>query len=68
LSDLRSSAAYRRRTARGLLMRLWLETRGDAPLPHAEVSVWRNAMDDQLASLAPPMGDVPSATAARGQA
>jgi xanthine dehydrogenase small subunit len=65
LSDLRSSAAYRRRTARGLLMRLWLETRGDAPLPHADVSVWRNAMDDQLASLAPPMGNVSSGTAAR---
>jgi xanthine dehydrogenase small subunit len=44
LSDLRSSAAYRRRTARGLLMRLWLETRGNAPLPHAQISVWRETV------------------------
>ena len=41
LSDLRSSAAYRKRAARNLLMRLWLETRDDAPLPHSDVSVWR---------------------------
>ena len=41
LSDLRSSAAYRQRAARNLLMRLWLETRGDTPLAHDEVSVWR---------------------------
>jgi xanthine dehydrogenase small subunit len=68
LSDLRSSAAYRRRTARNLLMRLWLETRGDAPLPHADVSVWRDTMDPKLASFAAPQGHVPSGTAARGRA
>ena len=40
LSDLRASASYRQRTARNLLQRLWLETRPDAPLAAAEVSVW----------------------------
>ncbi|MFM7704160.1 MAG: xanthine dehydrogenase small subunit [Rubrivivax sp.] len=33
LTDLRASASYRRQAARGLLERLWLETRADAPLP-----------------------------------
>ena len=40
LSDLRASASYRRRAARGLLRRLWLETRGDAPLVALPTSVW----------------------------
>ena len=40
LSDVRASADYRRRAARNLLLRLWLETRPDAPLPAAETSVW----------------------------
>jgi len=40
LSDLRASASYRRRAARNLLQKLWLETRGDAPLPAEQVSVW----------------------------
>ena len=40
LSDVRASASYRRRAARNLLLRLWLETRLDAPLPAAETSVW----------------------------
>ena len=40
LSDARASASYRRRAARNLLMRLWLETRRDAPLSAAETSVW----------------------------
>jgi xanthine dehydrogenase small subunit len=40
LSDLRASASYRRRAARNLLQRLWLETRADAPLPADHVSVW----------------------------
>ena len=39
-SDVRASADYRRRAARNLLLRLWLETRPDAPLPAAETSVW----------------------------
>ena len=38
LTDLRASADYRRQAARGLLERLWLETRADAPL--AAASVW----------------------------
>jgi xanthine dehydrogenase small subunit len=38
LSDLRASADYRRQVARGLLKRLWLETRAQAPL--AQASVW----------------------------
>ena len=41
LSDLRASASYRRRTARNLIQRLWLETRPDAPLPACQTSVWR---------------------------
>ena len=40
LSDLRASASYRRRAARNLIHRLWLETRPDAPLPPAQTSVW----------------------------
>ncbi len=40
LSDVRASASYRRRAARNLLVRLWLETRLDAPLQAAETSVW----------------------------
>ncbi|MGL4809610.1 MAG: FAD binding domain-containing protein, partial [Giesbergeria sp.] len=38
LSDLRASADYRGQVARGLLKRLWLETRTSAPL--AQASVW----------------------------
>ena len=40
LSDLRASASYRRRAARNLLLRFWLETRADAPLAADKVSVW----------------------------
>ena len=40
LSDLRASASYRQRAARNLLHRFWLETRPDAPMSEAEVSVW----------------------------
>ena len=40
LSDLRASAGYRRRAARHLLQRLWLETRPDAPLTAEQTSVW----------------------------
>ena len=43
LSDLRASASYRRRAARNLIHRLWLETRPDAPLPPHQTSVWRVA-------------------------
>ncbi len=41
LSDLRASADYRRQVARGLLKRLWLETRMTQPL--AAASVWATA-------------------------
>jgi xanthine dehydrogenase small subunit len=41
LSDLRASADYRRQVARGLLKRLWLETRTTKPL--AATSVWAAA-------------------------
>jgi xanthine dehydrogenase small subunit len=69
MSDLRSSAAYRRRTARNLLLRLWLETRAESPVPHQALSVWREIVDPKLASLAAPEGrSVPSGTAARGPA
>jgi xanthine dehydrogenase small subunit len=40
LSDLRASAAYRRQAARGLLRRLWLQTRPDDPLPPEASTVW----------------------------
>ena len=40
LTDLRASAAYRRRAAGNLLRRFWLETRRDAPLAPAQTSVW----------------------------
>ncbi|MBI5256789.1 MAG: xanthine dehydrogenase small subunit [Burkholderiales bacterium] len=40
LTDLRASAAYRRRAARHLLQRLWLETRPEAPLAPEQLSVW----------------------------
>jgi xanthine dehydrogenase small subunit len=40
LSDLRASAAYRRDAARGLLRRLWLQTRPDAPLSLTQTTVW----------------------------
>jgi xanthine dehydrogenase small subunit len=40
LSDMRASAAYRLQVAQNLLQRLWFETRADAPLREAEVSVF----------------------------
>ena len=40
-ADLRAGADYRRQVARGLLKRLWLETRTTAPL--AQTSVWASA-------------------------
>ncbi|GAB4043318.1 MAG: xanthine dehydrogenase small subunit [Rubrivivax sp.] len=39
LSDLRGSAAYRLRSARALVQRLWLETRPDHPLPASATRV-----------------------------
>lgn len=44
LSDLRASASYRRAAARGLLMRLWLETRPDQPLPAAQLRVFEGTV------------------------
>ncbi|RZU02446.1 xanthine dehydrogenase small subunit [Rivibacter subsaxonicus] len=43
LTDLRASSGYRQRTAANLLRRLWLETRVEAPLPAAAISVWHRA-------------------------
>jgi xanthine dehydrogenase small subunit len=40
LTDMRASAAYRARAAQNLLLRLWLETRADAPLTSEQTSVW----------------------------
>jgi xanthine dehydrogenase small subunit len=40
LSDLRASAGYRRRAARNLLQRLYLETKPSSPLSSQQVSVW----------------------------
>ena len=41
LSDMRASADYRLQVAQNLLRRFWLETRPDAPLPAASLSVWQ---------------------------
>ena len=38
ISDMRASAAYRRMVARNLLLRLFLETKGDAPARLSEVA------------------------------
>ena len=40
LTDQRASAAYRLQVAQNLLLRLWLETRPDAPLPPQATTVW----------------------------
>jgi xanthine dehydrogenase small subunit len=40
LTDLRASAGYRMQVAQNLLLRFWLETRSDSPLPAAALSVW----------------------------
>lgn len=40
LTDLRASAGYRRQAARGLLRRLWLQTRADDALPPEASTVW----------------------------
>jgi xanthine dehydrogenase small subunit len=40
MTDLRASAGYRRDAARGLLHRLWLQTRPDNPLPIRATTVW----------------------------
>jgi xanthine dehydrogenase small subunit len=40
LTDMRASAAYRLEVAQNLLLRLWHETRTDAPLDDAAVNVW----------------------------
>jgi xanthine dehydrogenase small subunit len=43
LTDMRGSADYRRRSARNLLERLWLETRRADALPATALSVWAAA-------------------------
>jgi xanthine dehydrogenase small subunit len=43
LTDMRASAAYRMQVAQNLLLRFWLETRTEAPLTEAEVSVFARA-------------------------
>ncbi len=45
LSDMRARADHRLRTARNLLLRLWLETRLDAPLAATQTRVWAVAPD-----------------------
>jgi len=40
LSDMRASAGYRMKVAQRLLLRLWHETRADAPLAGSRTSVW----------------------------
>jgi xanthine dehydrogenase small subunit len=43
LTDMRASAAYRLQVAQNLLRRFWLETRAEAPLAEAQVSVFARA-------------------------
>jgi xanthine dehydrogenase small subunit len=40
LTDMRASAGYRLQVAQNLLLRFWLETRADDPLPASATSVW----------------------------
>jgi len=40
ITDLRATAAYRMQVAQNLLVRFYLETRSDKPLPAASVSVF----------------------------
>jgi xanthine dehydrogenase small subunit len=49
LTDMRGSAGYRLRSARNLLLRLWLETRTDDPLPADATQVWAAMPHDALA-------------------
>jgi xanthine dehydrogenase small subunit len=51
LTDLRAGAAHRRRVARNLLRRFWLETRPQAPLSARELSV-RHVLPPAAPSLA----------------
>ena len=53
LSDLRASADYRRQAARGLLRRLWLETRPGDALPPAATSVWARGAADTAKEAQP---------------
>jgi xanthine dehydrogenase small subunit len=41
MSDARASSAYRMQVAQNLLRRMWLETRNQAPLAAADLSVWQ---------------------------
>jgi xanthine dehydrogenase small subunit len=43
LTDMRASSAYRMQTAQNLLLRFWLETRPDAPLPATAVNAFASA-------------------------
>ncbi|MEP6740654.1 MAG: xanthine dehydrogenase small subunit, partial [Caldimonas sp.] len=52
LSDMRASAVYRMQVAQNLLRRFWLETRADAPLPAAALSVWEVMPHDTGAAIA----------------
>ena len=40
LTDMRASADYRLRAAKNLILRLWHETRADAPLARDATTVW----------------------------
>jgi len=40
ISDLRASQAYRMQVARGLVQRLWLQSKVDAPLSPQASTVW----------------------------
>lgn len=50
MTDQRASDAYRLRVAQNLLMRLWLETREDAPLPERDTQVWRHGLAASVGS------------------
>jgi xanthine dehydrogenase small subunit len=45
LTDMRASAAHRLTVAQNLLLRLWHETRPDAPLPAEAVTVWHRPQE-----------------------
>jgi xanthine dehydrogenase small subunit len=53
LTDMRASSAYRRKIARNLLWRFYLETRDDAPLALCDVNAFGFEADAAFAKEAP---------------
>ncbi|MCV2368652.1 xanthine dehydrogenase small subunit [Roseateles oligotrophus] len=52
MSDARASSSYRTQVAQNLLRRMWLETRSQAPLAAADLSVWQAVSFNKTGSAA----------------